>query len=155
MPTQDIRKFTLCSRCPALTQLLQLITPSMASGTADHLRSLDDLFFHVEFFVVWKSRWLPLDLHLRVARGFTPFSAVSLHWWLKICCIDLFPFYPSPTLSLFPSFSLFLAIFLLLFLRLPMSLLRSVRLKSRRWHIQLPNRVSCLNSTFPFGLFLS
>ena len=28
--------------CPALTPLLQLLTPSRASGTADHVRSLDD-----------------------------------------------------------------------------------------------------------------
>ena len=44
IPSQDIWKFTLMSyrtlalwgRCPALT-------PSRASGTADHVRSLDDL----------------------------------------------------------------------------------------------------------------
>ena len=47
----DIRKFTplsyrtsaLWGRCPALTPPLQLITPSRASGTADHVQSLDDL----------------------------------------------------------------------------------------------------------------
>ena len=33
----------LWGRCPALTPLLQLITPSRASGTADHVRCLDDL----------------------------------------------------------------------------------------------------------------
>ena len=46
----DVWKFTpvsyrtsaLWGRCPALTLLLQLITPSRASGTADHVRSLDD-----------------------------------------------------------------------------------------------------------------
>ena len=51
MPSQDVWKFTpvsyrtsaLWGRCPALTPLLQLITPSRASGTADHVRSLDDL----------------------------------------------------------------------------------------------------------------
>ena len=53
MPSQDIWKFTpmsyrtsaLWGRCPAPTPLLQLelITPSRASGTADHVRSLDDL----------------------------------------------------------------------------------------------------------------
>ena len=37
------RTSVLWGRCPALTQLLQLITPSRASGTADHVRSLDDL----------------------------------------------------------------------------------------------------------------
>ena len=50
MASQDVRKFTpvsyrtsaLWGRCPALTPLLQLITPSRASGTADHVRSLDD-----------------------------------------------------------------------------------------------------------------
>ena len=36
-PSQDVWKFT-----PALTLLLQLITPSRASGTADRVRSLDD-----------------------------------------------------------------------------------------------------------------
>ena len=48
----DVRKFTpvsyrtsaLWGRCPALTLLLQLITPSRALGTADHVQSLDDLF---------------------------------------------------------------------------------------------------------------
>ena len=52
----DVRKFTpvsyrtsaLWGRFPALTQLPQLITPSRALGTADHVRSLDDLF-HVMF----------------------------------------------------------------------------------------------------------
>ena len=49
-PSQDVWKFTpvsyrtsaLWGRCPALTPLLQLITPSRASSTADHVRSLDD-----------------------------------------------------------------------------------------------------------------
>ena len=49
MPSKDVWKFTPVSyrtsafwgRCPALTQL-QLISPSRASGTADHVRSLDD-----------------------------------------------------------------------------------------------------------------
>ena len=52
MPSQDVWKFTpvsyrtsaLWGRCPALTSIFQLITPSRASGTADHVRSLDDLF---------------------------------------------------------------------------------------------------------------
>ena len=52
LPSQDIWNFTpvsyrtsaLWGRCPALTPLLQLITPSRASGTADHVRSLDDLY---------------------------------------------------------------------------------------------------------------
>ena len=51
MPSQDVWKYTpvsyrtsaLRGRCPALTPLLQLITPSRTSGTADHVRSLDDL----------------------------------------------------------------------------------------------------------------
>ena len=50
VPSQDVWKFTpvsyrtsaLWGRCPALTLLLQLITPSRALGTADHVRSLDD-----------------------------------------------------------------------------------------------------------------
>ena len=50
VPSQDVWKFTpvsyrtsaLWGRCPALTPLLQLITPSRALGTADHVRSLDD-----------------------------------------------------------------------------------------------------------------
>ena len=48
----DVWKFTpvsyrtlaLWGRCPAPTPLLQLITPSRALGTADHMQSLDDLF---------------------------------------------------------------------------------------------------------------
>ena len=32
---------------PALTALLQVITPSRASGTADHVRSLDDLSYPI------------------------------------------------------------------------------------------------------------
>ena len=47
---QDVSKFppvsyrtsALWGRCPALSPLLHLITPSRASGTADHVRSLDD-----------------------------------------------------------------------------------------------------------------
>ena len=39
---QDIGP-SLWGRCPALTPLLQLITSSRESGTADHVRSLDDL----------------------------------------------------------------------------------------------------------------
>ena len=50
IPPQDVRKFTpvsyrtsaLWGRCPALTPLLHLITASRATGTADHVRSLDD-----------------------------------------------------------------------------------------------------------------
>ena len=53
VPSKDVWKFTpvsyrtsaLWGRCPALTILLQLITPSRASGTADHVRSLDECFF--------------------------------------------------------------------------------------------------------------
>ena len=53
-----IRKFTpvsyrtlaLWGRCPAFTQLLQLIISSRASSTADHVRSLDDFFFSFLFF---------------------------------------------------------------------------------------------------------
>ena len=49
-PSQDVWEFTTVSyrtpafwgRCPALTPPLLLITPSRASGTADHVRSLDD-----------------------------------------------------------------------------------------------------------------
>ena len=49
-PSQDVWKFTTVSyrtsalwgRCPALTPLLHWITPSRASGTADHVRSLDN-----------------------------------------------------------------------------------------------------------------
>ena len=52
MPSQDVCKFTpvsyrtlaLWGCCPTLTTLLQLITPSRASGTTDHVQSLDDLF---------------------------------------------------------------------------------------------------------------
>ena len=36
------RTLALWGCCPALTPLPQLITPSRASGTADHVRSLDD-----------------------------------------------------------------------------------------------------------------
>ena len=38
MPSQDVWKFT-----PALTPIFQLIIPSRALGTADHVRSLDHL----------------------------------------------------------------------------------------------------------------
>ena len=45
VPSQDVWKFTpvcyrtsaLWGRCPALNPLLQLITPSRALGTADHV----------------------------------------------------------------------------------------------------------------------
>ena len=40
-----IHPCVLWGRCPALTQILQLITPSRASGTADHVRSLDYLIY--------------------------------------------------------------------------------------------------------------
>ena len=51
MPSKDVWKFTsvstktstLWGRSVALTPLLPLITPSRASGTADHVQSLDDL----------------------------------------------------------------------------------------------------------------
>ena len=39
-------------RCPALSPLLQLITSSRASGTADHVRSLDDLFKFIKNFAM-------------------------------------------------------------------------------------------------------
>ena len=50
MPPQDVWKFppvfyrtsALWGRCPALTPLFHWITPGRASGTADHVRSLDD-----------------------------------------------------------------------------------------------------------------
>ena len=52
MPSQIVWKFNpvsyrilaLWGHCPALTLLLLFITLSRASGTADHVRSLDDLF---------------------------------------------------------------------------------------------------------------
>ena len=64
MPTQDVSKFTpvsyrtlaLWGGCPALILLLQLITPSRASGTTDHVQSLDDLlcmFEHWGWVWVW------------------------------------------------------------------------------------------------------
>ena len=60
MPPQDVWEFTpvsyrtsaLWGRCPALTLLLQLITTSKASGSADHVRSLDDLFIFVVLLVI-------------------------------------------------------------------------------------------------------
>ena len=42
IPPVSYRTSALWGRCPALTPLLHLITPSRASGTADHVRSLDD-----------------------------------------------------------------------------------------------------------------
>ena len=42
IPPCVLQDIGLWGRCPAPTQLLQLITPSRASGTADHVRSLDD-----------------------------------------------------------------------------------------------------------------
>ena len=52
MPSQDVRKFTpvsyrtsaLWGCCPAFTPHLQLITPSRAFGTANHVQSLDDFY---------------------------------------------------------------------------------------------------------------
>ena len=70
MPSQDVWKFTpvsLWGRCPALTPLLQLITPSRASGTADHVQSLDDLFlyfFILSFFPSLDSEEPPLAMEL-------------------------------------------------------------------------------------------
>ena len=75
VPSQDVWKFTpvsyrtlaLWSRCPALTPFLQPITPSRASGTADHVRSLYDLLFkwalknsrptsnQVAYSLIWKK----------------------------------------------------------------------------------------------------
>ena len=54
MPSQDVWKFTpvsyrtlaLWGHCPAVTLLFQLIISSRASGTADHVRSLDDLLVY-------------------------------------------------------------------------------------------------------------
>ena len=41
---------------PALTSLLQLITPGRASGTADHVRSLDDLLLFWRCWAFW-AHW--------------------------------------------------------------------------------------------------
>ena len=62
MPSNTL-KFTLMSyrtsalwgRCPALTPLFELITLSRASGTADHVRSLDDWLFYFHL-VSWSVR---------------------------------------------------------------------------------------------------
>ena len=43
------RALTLWGRCPGLTSLLTWITARRASGTADHVRSLDDMFFFCFF----------------------------------------------------------------------------------------------------------
>ena len=73
MPSQDIWKFTpvsyrtlaLWGRCPALTPLLQLITPSRASGTTDHVQSLDYLFItapahpHATLVAMYPALFLP------------------------------------------------------------------------------------------------
>ena len=67
----DIRIFTplsyrtlvLRGRCPALPPLLQLITPSIASVTADHVRSLDDLFVYLFFGIIRYTICLYLLLH--------------------------------------------------------------------------------------------
>ena len=70
MPSQDNWKFTPVSdrtlavwgRCPALTLIFQLITPSRASGTAAHVRSFDDLLLFlplsqiVESFPIHETR---------------------------------------------------------------------------------------------------
>ena len=65
------RTSTLWGRCPALTPLLQLITPSRALGPADHVQSLDD-FLDVSprklatFAMVKKIPWLGIvkDIHM-------------------------------------------------------------------------------------------
>ena len=43
------RTLALWGRCPALTPLLHLITPSRASGTADHVQSFDDWLHSYDF----------------------------------------------------------------------------------------------------------
>ena len=43
----------LWGRCPSLTPPLYWITPSRASGTADHVRSLDDLLLFQRFWAFW------------------------------------------------------------------------------------------------------
>jgi len=57
-----------CFRCPALTPLLQLITPSRASGTADHVQSLDDLFIHliIHLFHLHLISLIRLSTHSRI-----------------------------------------------------------------------------------------
>ena len=70
MSSQDVWKFTpvsyrtsaLWGRCPALTPIIQVITPSRASGTADHVLSLDDLFIHLAFLL--HSTCLPFAFNL-------------------------------------------------------------------------------------------
>ena len=42
LPPVSYRTSALWGRCPALTPLFHLITPSRASRTVDHVRSLDD-----------------------------------------------------------------------------------------------------------------
>ena len=93
MPSQDVWKFTpvsyrtsaLWGRCPTLTAFLQLITPSRASGTADHVRSLDDLlsiycfrFFYVDHWFKSCGLWLLLGIYIHDYSYFR-FIELSIH----------------------------------------------------------------------------
>ena len=90
------RTSALWGRCPALTLPLQLITPSRASGTADHVQSLDDLFFFL-FFVVAVSK--PFNrvsqIKQRVLSFFFPFFFVStrkpfFHFFFSVSFLSQF-----------------------------------------------------------------
>ena len=109
MPTQDVREFTpvsyrtsaLWGRCPALTLLLQLITPSSASGTADHVQSLDDLFSSFQLSFSFPS-FLPLPFHTFSFQPFLPHSSFTSSFLLSsLCPFPHFPYHIPPFLSSF------------------------------------------------------
>ena len=85
MPPQDVWKFTpvsyrtsaLWGRCPALTPLLQLITSSRASGTADHVQSLDDLF-HFIFITIFIFIFLSMFFSISVIIFLYIFISLSI-----------------------------------------------------------------------------
>ena len=109
MPPQDVWKFppvsyrtsALSGCCPALTPLFQLITPSSASGTTDHVQSLDDLFssFHLSFGF---PSFLPLPFHTFSFQPFLPHSSFTSSFLLSsLCPFPPFPYNIPPFLSSF------------------------------------------------------
>ena len=62
-------------RCPALPPPLQLITPSRASGTADHVQTLDDLLYFCTMVTYVHS------LKPKTPIQFTEISVIRNHWF--------------------------------------------------------------------------
>ena len=87
MLSQHIWKFTpvsyrtsaLWGRCPALTPLHHWITPSRASGTADHVRSLD------EYFSLLTSKSLLEFIHSFIQDASLAYMAWPWFFWQYNC----------------------------------------------------------------------